>query len=361
MSALNLERTRAVVKPFKPPEKQRVFNESVVNVFYYNEDNVEETNRCSNETCVEYLLRPGITWINTANLSQNHIEELSTTAKLHPLLQEDILSYGQRPKMDEINNRLFVLMNMLYFNDETGIIEQEQISLALGKNFVISFQEDSLRDVFDPVRRKLRLAQSKLRITNADYLFYSLIDIIVDSYFIVIEKLGEQIEAAEEKILHRNNTAVFSQLNQLRKDIILLKRNTLPVRDLVAALIRSESDLLEDATTKYFKDVYDHIVQANDLTENYREIIMGLQDLYMNNVNLRMNEVMKTLAIITAIMAPATVIGGIFGMNFKYIPFQDHPYGFVGTVVVMMTIPIVMIYWFYRRKWFQRDLPAVPD
>jgi magnesium transporter len=158
--------------------------------------------------------------------------------------------------------------------------------------------------------------------------------------------------------LQRATKHTFEKISQLRKDIILLKRNIAPVKDLAAALVRSESELLEERTAKYFKDVYDHVVQANDLIDNYRDLVLGVQDMYVNNVNLRMNEVMKTLAIITSIMAPATVIGGIFGMNFDVIPYAHHDWGFYGTIGLMLVIPIAMIIWFYKRGWFQKDYPT---
>jgi len=246
---------------------------------------------------------------------------------------------------------------MLYYNPITCGIEQEQISIILAKNTVISFQEDADRDVFDPIREKLKINSHKIRLRGADYLFYSLIDEIVDSYFSVIEKLGERIEEVEELLMQKANRQSFQSINQLRKEIILLKRNTAPVRDLVSGFMRSESELLDERTSKYFKDVYDHIVQANELTENYRDMVMSLQDLYLNTVNLRMNDVMKTLAIVTTVMAPATVIGGIFGMNFDVIPYAHQQWGFYVTVFAMIFIPVIMIFWFRRRGWFQKDLP----
>jgi magnesium transporter len=175
---------------------------------------------------------------------------------------------------------------------------------------------------------------------------------IVDNYFIVMEKLGEQIELVEEEVIRRSNTRSLARINQQRKELIVLKRNIGPVRDLLNNIIRSESEVLEDRTTKYFKDVYDHINQANDLTENYRDIMVSLQDLYINNVNLKMNEVMKVMAVVTCLMAPATVIGGIFGMNFDIIPYAHHQWGFYFAVCCMLLIPLLMLWIFRRRGWF---------
>lgn len=293
-----------------------------------------------------------ISWINIDGIRKADVESICKHFGVHYLLVEDILSIGQRPKMDEIDNVLFCLLNMLYFNNNNGAVESEQISIVLGKNFVLSFQEDKDRDVFNAVRDKLRIQNSKLRISGADYLCYSMIDMIVDNYYIVMEKLGERIELLEEEIIRYGNSKSLARINNLRKELIVLKRNMAPVRDMVNGFLRSESELLDDRTTKYFKDVYDHIVQANDLVENYRDMMMTLQDLYMNKVNLRLNEVMKVMAIVTCLLAPAAVIGGIFGMNFEVIPLTHQQDGFFIAVALMFIIPVWMIWVFKRRGWF---------
>jgi len=247
---------------------------------------------------------------------------------------------------------MFCLLNMLYYNTLKNSVEIEQISMVLGKDFVLSFQEDASRDVFDPLRTKLGLARSQIRQRNADYLLYAMLDLIVDNYFLVMEQLGDRIELVEEEVIRISNTISLAKVTQLRKELIILKRNIAPVRDMVANIMRSESELLDERTSKYFKDVYDHIVQAYDLCENYRDIMISMQDLYINNVNLRMNEVMKVMAIVTCLMAPATVIGGIFGMNFDIIPLAHNYWGFFTAVGVMLVIPVAMLFVFKRRGWF---------
>ncbi|MFT4023104.1 MAG: magnesium/cobalt transporter CorA [Flavihumibacter sp.] len=285
-------------------------------------------------------------------LRKADVEAICGHYQVHPLLIEDILSMGQRPKMDEVEGVLFCLLNMLYFNDQLGTVEQEQISIVLGRNFVISFQEDPSRDVFNPLRDRLRLQNSKIRQRTADYLCYSMLDLIVDNYFLVMEKLGERIEDLEEQVIRRSNNRSLARISMLRKEQIVLKRNIAPVRDLIGGIIRSESELLDDRTTKYFKDIHDHIMQAYDLSENYRDIMVNMQDLYINNVNLKMNEVMKVMAIVTCLMAPATVIGGIFGMNFDKIPYLHNDYGFFIAVGAMLLIPVYMLWVFRKKGWF---------
>ena len=198
----------------------------------------------------------------------------------------------------------------------------------------------------------MKIANSRIRQGGADYLCYTMLDLIVDHYYIVMEHLGDQIEDLEEEVVRSSTQRSLAKINLLRKELIVLKRNIAPVRDLVNGFIRSDSELLDDRSTKYFKDVYDHIVQANDLSETYRDMMINMHDLYLNNVNLRMNEVMKVMAIVTCLLAPATVIGGIFGMNFETIPWLHNPYGFFGAVVVMLVIPVVMLWIFRKRGWF---------
>ena len=295
---------------------------------------------------------PAVSWLNVDGLRKADVEAICSHYGVHYLITEDILSLGQRPKMDEIDGLLFCLMNMLYFNEKDSAVEAEQISIVLGKNFVISFQEDAARDVFNPLREKLKVSSTKIRQQGADFLFYSLIDMIVDNYYVVMEKLGEKIEELEEDIIRNANTRSLAKINMLRKEMIVLKRSISPVRELINGILRSETELIDTRTEKYFKDVYDHIIQATDLAENYRDMMMNLQDLYLSNVNLKMNEVMKVMAVVTCLLAPATVIGGIFGMNFESIPWLHNPYGFFIAMGMMLLIPVVMIWNFRKRGWF---------
>ena len=326
---------------------------SIISAYIYNTSEVEEHKNISLEKCLSYSTQTDqVKWINVDGINKKVIESLANEFNIHNLIVEDIQSVGQRPKVDEINNHLFCLLNMLYFNHENNSIESEQISIILGSHYVISFQEDENRDVFTLLRERLKLPSSKIRQSQADYLCYALIDMIVDHYFLVMDKLGDKIEILEEEIIKRPNTRSLAKINQLRKELIVLKRNIAPVREVVNGLTKSESKLINDTTNKYFKDVFDHVVQANDLVENYRDMMITMQDLYINQVNLKMNEVMKVMTIVTCLLAPATVIGGIFGMNFERIPYLHNEYGFYIAVGLMLTIPIWMIAVFKRRGWF---------
>lgn len=352
-SLFGTTRTKEIlqVNPTIIPHREEALDVRIT-VYEFDAATVKEYQVNKIEDCLHCRDSHYISWINIDGLRKNDVEIICNYYGIHPLVIEDILSINQRPKMDEVDGILFCLLNMLYFNDQKKTVETEQISIILGPNYVLSFQEDAYRDVFNPIRNKLKINNAKIRQRKADYLCYSMLDTIVDNYFLVMEKVGEQIELLEEEVIRNSNTRSLAKINQLRKELIVLKRNFAPVRDLINGIIRSESELLEDSTTRYFKDVYDHIVQAYDLSENYRDMMMSMQDLYINNVNLKMNEVMKVMAIVTCLMAPATVIGGIFGMNFEVIPYIHNRWGFFIAVGLMLLVPLWMLRVFRKRGWF---------
>ncbi|ATL46639.1 magnesium and cobalt transport protein CorA [Chitinophaga caeni] len=348
------------------PKKQRIMNynptinpatredaaEVKITVFDYDVHSLAEKFYTEASDCFQHSGGNTIKWINVDGINKQNVSDLSKHFGIHPLLTEDILSVGQRAKMDEIDNTLFCLLPMLYFNPQHSIVEQEQVSMVLGKNFVISFQEDPKRDVFDMIRNRLRISNSKLRLAPADYLLYSLLDVIVDHYFLVLDKLGERIEMMEDIIPRRPDNRTLAHINHLRKQTLFLKRAIAPVREVVNGIIKSDNDLLQENTEKYFKDVYDHIIQANDLADNYRDMVVNLQELYHTQTNLKMNEVMKLLAVVTTLMAPLTLIAGIYGMNFNNMPELKAQNGYFYTLGAMFIILLGMIIFFRKRKWF---------
>jgi len=346
-----MRRPMASYNPTKERDEKPVVKQ-VYSIFDYDANHLEESKTTEQSHCHSYLSNGRITWINVDGLKKDEIEKLSTRYNIHPLILEDILSLGQRAKMDEIGGLIFCLMPMLYYNEGTGQVETEQVSIVLGNDFVISFQEDPERDVFDNVRDKLRSGNAKMRQSNADYLCYSLVDAVVDSYFGVIDKINERIENLEDALLLQKERAALEKLSILRREVMMIKRSINPVRELINGFLRSENPMLEDRHDKYYKDVLDHITQANDYVENHREMLMNLQDLSMSQINLRMNEVMKVFTMLATLMAPATVIGGIFGMNFDVIPLAHHREGFYFTVALMLMIPIIMGIYFKRKGWF---------
>jgi len=360
-----LQNVLETLNPFKE-KKQRIMNYNPVtgpatrklthcekiSVFDYNSQHCEEASTQDEAEIFKYLDSKDITWVNVDGIAKEMVHDICIRYGIHGLLEEDILSVGQRAKMDEIGEYLFCLLPMVYFNKTTSCIEQEQVSIVLGKTFVISFQEDAHRDVFDVVRERLRIPNSRIRSGGSDYLCYTLLDTIVDSYFNVIESLGERIEQMEEWIQHQPDNRTLARINFLRRELLLLKRAIAPVRELMNGFIKSESDLLDERTTKYFKDVYDHIIQANDLCENYREMILNLQEQYHTQISIKMNEIMKVLAVVTTLMAPLTFIAGIYGMNFDNMPELHDRNGFMFVMGTMLIILVGMIIFFKKRGWF---------
>ena len=353
LSVFDTKRTRTIfqVNPTVIPERVEA-EEIKVTIFDYSPESFKEVQLSQVKDAFPFKESKNVSWINVDGIRKADVEAIAKHFGFHFLIVEDIMSVSQRPKMDEIENVLFCLLNMLYFNEQTGAVETEQISIVLGKDFIVSFQEDANRDVFNSIREKLRINHTKLRLSGADYLCYAMLDMIVDHYYSVMEKLGDRIEILEERIIRSSNTRSLAEINSLRKELIVLKRNVSPVRDLINGFIRSDSDLLEEKTTKYFKDILDHITQANELAESYRDMMMNLQDLYLSYVNLKSNDVMKVMAVVTCLLAPATVIGGIFGMNFDKIPYLHHQYGFFIAVGLMLIIPVWMVLIFRKRGWF---------
>lgn len=353
LNPLHLLRTKKILhaNPTVPPPVRPELPVSI-SLFEYDKQSVFSTELPSIQASFPYLNSSSTSWINIDGLRKTDVESICAHFGIHQLITEDILSVNQRPKMDEINGLVFCVLSMLYFNSATNTVETEQISIVLGKNFVISFQEIPNKDVFNSLRGKLNISTSKVRQAGPDFLFYSLLDAIVDHYFIVMEQLGEHIELLEEQIIRQPNKRSLAKINLIRKEMIVLKRNIAPVREIIGGILRSESELIEERTEKYFKDIHDHIIQATDLAENYRDMMLNLQDLYLSNVNLKLNEVMKVMAIVTCLLAPATVIGGIFGMNFDRIPLLHNQWGFFISVGVMLLVPVFMIILFKRRGWF---------
>jgi len=342
-------------KPFNPAREATDHvpaERTVYRVFEYDAEHIEECTLPDEQAATRAVGDKHVTWINVDGLKKSEVDHLAGHFGIHPLLVEDILNTGQRAKMDEIGATMFALLPMLYYNAHTGMVNAEQVSLVLGRGWVISFQEDEEQDVFDPVRDRLRVGNAKLRSTGADYLLYALLDVVVDSYFAIIERLADRAEVIEEALLEGRRRITNAHIALLRREVNTVARALLPVREMINGFVRSENSLLDDANEKYFKDVLDHISQALDYVDSVRDGLSTLQDLMMSQLNMRTNDVMKVFTLVTTLLAPATVIGGIYGMNFERIPLASHPYGFWIIVSVMLSIPLFMLVWFKRKGWF---------
>ena len=294
---------------------------------------------------------PTVTWINIDGLhSIETIEKIGKHFELHPLILEDILNTGQRPKCEDYEKCLFMVLKMLRYNDEDNSVRSEQVSLVLGQNFVISFQE-AVGDVFEQVRDRIRNAKGRIRKMAADYLAYTLIDSIVDNYFLILERIGEQIESMEEELIAKPSDKTVRMIHSLKRELIFLRKSVWPLRELINSLQKTESSLITDSTEPYLRDVYDHTIQVIDTIESFRDMVSGMLDIYLSSISNQMNAVMKVLTIIATIFIPLTFIAGIYGMNFKYMPELEWRWGYGLVLLVMIAIAVIMLIYFRRKKW----------
>jgi magnesium transporter len=291
-----------------------------------------------------------VTWVNVGGVHMMDIlESFGKQFQLHPLLLEDIANTDQRPKLDEYETCLFLVMKMLSVTDRQDIIV-EQVSLVLGRNFVLSFQENGT-DVFSSVRDRLRGNKGRLRQSGADSLLYALIDAIVDQYFAVLEVLGEKIEALQDLVVSDPKPETLRQIHTLKRQLLFLRRAVWPLREATNNLSRSECPFLQESTKVFFRDVYDHVVQIVDTIETLREMVSASLDIYLSSISYRLNAVMKVLTIITTIFMPLTFIVGIYGMNFEHMPELKWGWGYPLVLGLMVTIAIAMLGFFKRKKW----------
>ncbi|HEY6260942.1 MAG TPA: magnesium/cobalt transporter CorA [Nitrospiraceae bacterium] len=291
-----------------------------------------------------------ISWVDVGGVhNMDILESFGKLFQLHPLLLEDIANTDQRPKLDDYDTYLFLVMKMLSVTDRQDIVV-EQVSLVLGRNFVLSFQENGT-DVFTPVRDRLRGGKGRLRQFGADYLLYALVDSIVDQYFTVVEVLGEKIEALQDLVVSDPKPDTLHQIHALKRQLLFLRRSVWPLREATNSLSRSECPLLQESTKIFIRDVYDHVVQIVDTIETLREMVSASLDIYLSSISYRLNAVMKVLTIITTIFMPLTFIVGIYGMNFEHMPELKWEWGYPLVLSVMAAIAIAMLGFFIRKKW----------
>jgi magnesium transporter len=292
-----------------------------------------------------------ITWINIDGLQKiSIIERIGNHFNLHPLVLEDIANTGQRPKMEDYTEYLFLVLKMLQYSEEDNEIKGEQVSLILGSDWVVSFQETE-GDVFDLIRERIRTDNGRIRKMGADYLVYVLMDAIVDNYFAVLEKVGEKIEEIEDEVVANPSPETLQIIHDLKRQMIMLRKSVWPLREVISRLERWESKLINESTDIFLRDLYDHTIQVIDAVETFRDMLSGMLDIYMSSVSNRMNEVMKVLTIIATIFLPLTLVAGIYGMNFRSIPELEWEWGYPFALLIMLSVGIVMLFYFRRRKW----------
>jgi magnesium transporter len=320
-------------------------------VIDYDEARFQEKEIKMVEECFLFKDRPTVTWINVDGIHEVEVLELlGECFGLHPLVLEDILNTDQRPKMEDFSDYIFIVLKTFSYNDQSDELEPEQISLILGPSFVLSFQERT-GDVFNPIRERIRNGKGRIRRMGADYLAYCLLDSIVDHYFVVLEQVGEEVEFLEEELVTNPTPETLQTIHNLKRDMIFLRKSVWPLREVIGALERGELSLIRESTGIYLRDVYDHTIQVVDTIETFRDMISGMLDIYLSSVSNRMNEVMKVLTIIATIFIPLTLIAGIYGMNFQYMPELGWRWGYPVVWLVMLVIGVLMLVYFRRKKW----------
>jgi len=323
----------------------------IIHVIDYDETNFLETELSAAEACIPYKNKPTVTWINVDGVHNVPVlEKLGDCFGLHRLVMEDILNTDQRPKVEDFGEYLYIVLKMLS-NGKNGEIVTEQISIVVGSNFVLSFQEGVEGDVFNLIRERLRSGKGRIRKMSADYLTYSLLDAVVDNYFVILEKFGDKIELLEAELIENPTQKTVQRIYQLKRELIFLHNAVWPLREVVSTLGKHESPIIREATVPYFRDVYDHVIHVIDSVDIYREMISSMLDMYLSSVSNRLNEVMKVLTAISLIFMPLTFIVGLYGMNFKYMPELEWRYGYFLTLFVMLGIGVFMFFYFKRKKW----------
>ena len=333
-------------------EKGAVRSEPVkVWVREYNGDSFSEQQREAASFDGQLSVRKdAVTWIHVTGVhSTAVVEKLGRCFGLHPLVMEDIVGANHRAKLEDYEEHVFLVAQAVY-HTEDGEYTSEQISIILGENYVVSFQE-SCHDLFAPVLARIKSGKGRICRLGADYLAYALIDTVVDYYFVMIEDLGEQIEQMEEQLVLEPERSMVSSIYALKNELLFMRKAVRPLREVLNSLERGDSRFFSDATLLYLRDVYDHIIQVLDTLETYREMVTGMLDIYLSSVSHKLNEIMKVLTIISTIFIPLTFLAGVYGMNFKYMPELEWRWGYPFIWAVMIVAALIMVRYFRRKQW----------
>ncbi|GAB4250216.1 MAG: magnesium/cobalt transporter CorA [Vicingaceae bacterium] len=323
-------------------------NNSVVTIIDYNADELEEKTIENLNELEHYKTNNKYTWINVNGIYD--IETLETVGKIFcipEIFLEDIQNIHHRPKAEQLPDQLFLILKMIE-TKANHTIDYEQVTMVLGVDYLITFQEKE-GDVFNLIRERLRSKTGKLRKMGADFLFYRIIDIIVDHYYLVIEDFGTKIMKLENDVIEKPDRKQINTIQQLKKSIIKFKKNTLPLREAILIIQKDSEEIITESYEKYFTDIYDHIIFLIDAIETQRDIISGVTDLYLSNISNQTNEIMKTLTVIATIFIPLTFIAGVYGMNFKYMPELEWTYGYYAIWGVMIVVALLLV-WYFKKK-----------
>lgn len=325
---------------------------SLITICNYNKEDYSEIKTNNVEESFSLISEESVTWVNIDGIHNTQtIEKIGAHFNLHPLLLEDIVNTEQRPKVEEYENSLFLTLKLLSYNTTSQEIESEQASFVLIGNTLISFQEDN-KDSFELLRKRIEAGKGTIRAKGSDYLLYSLLDLVVDNYFSIIENINETIESLEEELFENPSQTSLQTIQNNKKDFLIMRKAVYPLRESIYKLQNNDSILIKESTTKYFRDVYDHTIQIIENIENYRDINLGLKDIYLSSISMKMNRVMQVLTIISTIFIPLTFIVGLYGMNFDNMPELHWQYGYFFVWALILIISISLVIAFKKKKWF---------
>lgn len=329
---------------------QQYASETPISILDYDQDNLSELNVSEFTDIGRYRDSGTVSWLNLDSVHQPHvIEAIGREFNLHPLVMEDVLNTDQRPKVEDYDGYLYIVLRMLRFDKERQQIQSEQLSLVLGDNYVLSLQELP-GDVFEGVRERLRTGR-RIRFMKADYLAYALLDAVVDHYFVLLEHLGDQVEDLEDELVDKPQPSTLSKIHHFKREMLLLRKAVWPLREVLSRLSRDESPLVSAETRLFLRDVYDHVIHVIDTVDTIRELLASMLDLYLSSSSNRMNEVMKVLTIFATLFMPLTFIAGVYGMNFEVMPELEWVYGYPAVMLFMLLVVLGLVVFFKRRGW----------
>lgn len=322
-----------------------------IRLIEYDESSFSEKELHDISQCSELLGTGTVKWISIAGIHQTEtIEKLGTTFGIHPLALEDMVNVDQRPKMEDFDDYLFIVMKTHHHDDETGEVSVEQISLVVTRDCVITLQEKD-DPLFDKIRDRIRTFKGKARKMGVDYLAYTLIDAIVDSYFIILDKMGEEIERLQNDLVANPTPETLNDIHKMKRNMLFVRRSVWPLREVIGNLRKGESELMGEQIDIYLMDVYDHTIQVIDTVESLRDMVSGMLDIYLSSMSNKMNEIMKVLTIIATIFIPLSFVAGVYGMNFEEMPELDWSLGYPLVLIGMTAVGVVMLFWFRSKKW----------
>lgn len=323
-----------------------------ISIIDYNKGKFEQKKLSSIDEIIQYKDSDSVTWVTIEGLANvGVVERIGDIFDVHQLVLEDILNTNQRPKFEEYDDHLYIVLKCLLPSSQGFSVSNEQVSLLVLKNFVIMFKEKQ-DEVFNPIQQRIKSSTGKFVSLGADYLAYAILDFIVDQNFILLDRLDESITEIEDSLLVGEPTQeMLYKIQGLKREMIGIRRYVSPVRELVSEMIHSESDLIDESTHLFLRDVSDHAIRVVESVESYRDILTGLLDIYVSSVNNKMNQIMKVLTVFTSIFIPLTFIAGVYGMNFEYMPELKWQWAYPATWVLFVTIPVVLLVYFKKKKW----------